>query len=188
MNSTGPERLRRLGVVAGLTPVLALVSSEVLVRAVSARSAGPALGVHTFLPLVTLIGLPLFATASVGLAMLGMLLWSTQPATARRGVALPVALVIGQVGFYTIQAGTVNQLTGLADGPAAILLAMLLPAALVLLTGLAASVAIAVGRPAYAAFTAPVPFYALPCEVAIQVVQLARVGSRLRRRGPPFSP
>ena len=198
-SGAAPRGRRRLLQVACLTPGAALVSSHGLVWIAEQTgwSAVP-VGLHTYLPLITLVDRPRLALVALAMAALaaavarprlGADLGPRPQAPARSSIWLAAWLAAAQVAFYAAQALVVGLTTGLADQPPAVIAALALPAVLLLLLTLMVSGLSRVGLPRRLVL-APITLLTPPQQLNVAAAVAGHSQPFLRRppRGPPASP
>ena len=123
-----------------LTPLAALVTSDVLVALPLLTGVrGMPSGLHTYLPLLTLVDRPSYEAVAVALGVVGLgsALRAAGPRASVRPATLLTAAALAQAVFYGAQASILAATGGLPDAPDAVLAALVLPAALWLTVSLA---------------------------------------------------
>jgi len=171
-----------------VAPALSLLAAMALVWLDRALGMGAPLGIHTLVPLVVVLPLPVFAGIAVALlpAALLLALRSSGFSGPQRLGATAATLVAAQLVFYAVQLLAVEQLHGVPDTTAVLLAAAALQ---VLLVAIGAAGVGAIAR-ALRPTATPVsvrlvltgracPAHGLPAVARLNVFS---IGSR---RGPP---
>ena len=177
-----------------VAPATALLGGEQLVRLAQHIAVGVLpVGLHTYVPAITMVGRPAFVSAAAALAVVAALLVLAPARSRHRGrrgsrsalFLLQVALM--QLVFYLAQAGLIAAVSGLPDSASAALAASTLVAclwvALALIVKFGSGIASVLGTTAARRAVQPVR--------EIRLVPLADLGAawflpRLPARGPPL--